>query len=125
MKRALRETGFAFLAWLVPFVTAVCLFPVKRTNPPLFESLMGVVLAASSVLLGWLYLRRQQNPTVARGLRVGLVWMVANWLLDGLMFSGGPMKMSLPQYASDIGAAYLMIPVITTGLAAMRAVRPG
>jgi hypothetical protein len=42
--------------------------------------------------------------------------MTANWLLDGLMFSSGPMKMSLAHYAMDIGIAYLAIPIITLGL---------
>jgi hypothetical protein len=45
--------------------------------------------------------------------------MIANWLLDGLMFSGGPMTMSLYQYLS--AGAYLMIPLITVGLAAAAA----
>lgn len=34
------------------------------------------------------------------------------------MFCAGPMQMSLTHYAADIGAAYLMVPVITTGLGA-------
>jgi hypothetical protein len=42
--------------------------------------------------------------------------MAANWALDSLMFSGGPMKMSLNQYVMDIGVTYLMIPAITIGL---------
>ena len=122
MRRVLREIGFAFLAWLLPFVLAVCLSPLKKSNAPLFESLMGVVLAASTVMLGCAYLHRA-SPTgnaLFTGLRIGLTWMVANWLLDALMFSGGPMKMTLPQYAADIGSAYLMIPVVTTGLGLAR-----
>lgn len=115
MRRALREIGFAFLAWMVPFVVSVCLFPVKKSNPPLFESLIAVVLAASTVALGCAYFWRVSERFFAAGVRVGLLWMVANWLLDGLMFSGGPMRMSFGQYAADIGPAYLMIPAITMG----------
>jgi hypothetical protein len=116
MRRAMRELMFAVLAWLVPFATSVCLFPLKRSNPPLFDSLMGVALAGSTIVLGCTYLRRETGRLVIHGVRAGLVWMVANWLLDGLMFSGGPMKMTLMQYAGDIGVAYVMIPVITVGL---------
>ena len=122
MKRALRETGFALAAWAIPFAVSVCIFPLKKSNTPLFDSLMGVVLTASTVLLGLLYFKPVRERTVMRGLIVGVIWMVANWLLDALMFSGGPMKMSFDQYASDIGAAYFMIPFITTGLGA--AARP-
>jgi hypothetical protein len=52
------------------------------------------------------------------GIRVGLAWAAANWLLDGLMFFEGPMRMTLRQYAMEIGAAYLMMPIIAAGLAA-------
>jgi hypothetical protein len=116
MRRTLRELGFAFLAWLVPFAVSVGLFSVKKSNPPLFESLNAVALAASTVVLGCAYFRPVTERFISRGLRAGLLWMLANWLLDGLMFSGGPMKMTFPQYAADIGAAYLMIPVILGGL---------
>jgi hypothetical protein len=44
--------AFAVLAWLLPFAASVCIFPLKRSHSPLFESVMGVVLAASTVLLG-------------------------------------------------------------------------
>ena len=123
MKRVLREIGFALLAWAIPFGVAVCIFPIKRSNTPLFDSLMAVVLAASTALLGLWYLRRVHERVVIRGFTVGVLWMLANWALDALMFSGGPMKMTFPQYASDIGVAYFMVPVITTalGIAASRA----
>ena len=116
MRQLLREFSFAILAWLIPFAASVCLFGLKSSHPPLFDTLMGVTLSSSTVLLGVAYLRRVHGNYVGTGLRIGVVWMTANWLLDGLMFSSGPMKMSLAQYAMDIGIAYLGIPIITLGL---------
>jgi uncharacterized membrane protein YpjA len=116
MRRALRELIFAFLAWLIPFAVSVCIIPLKESQPLLFDSLMGVVLAVSTVVLALAYFRRLTANYVANGVRIGVTWAVANWLIDGLMFSGGPMKMTLAEYVSDIGIAYLAIPVITIGL---------
>ncbi len=116
MRRVAREIGFAVLAWLVPFAVSVCIFPLKESHPPLFDSLMGVTLTCSTVILAVLYFRRLTASYVAQGARIGITWAVANWLLDGLMFSSGPMKMSLDQYVMDIGVAYIAIPVITVGL---------
>jgi hypothetical protein len=116
MKRIVREFGFAVAAWLMPFAASVCLFPLKSSNVALFDTLMGVVLSSSTVVLGCLYLRREGGSYLARGARIGVTWAMANWLFDGLMFSGGPMKMTLKQYVADIGLAYLAIPVITIGL---------
>lgn len=36
-------------------------------------------------------------------------------ILDLLIFTVGPLKMSLLDYATDIGVTYLMIPTITFG----------
>jgi hypothetical protein len=116
MRSAAREIGFAFLAWLIPFAVSVCSFSLKASHEPMFDSLMGVTLACSTVVLAVIYFKRPTANYVAQGARIGVIWMVANWLLDGLMFSGGPMKMSLAQYVQDIGLAYLAIPVITIGM---------
>ena len=121
MKQLLRELSFAALAWFIPFAVSVCIFHLKRSHPALFESFMGITLVGSTVGLGCFYLRRCTSGLVLHGVRIGLTWMMANWLLDGLMFSSGPMQMSLPQYLNEIAGAYLMIPVITVGLAAAAA----
>jgi uncharacterized membrane protein YpjA len=116
MKRVAREIGFAFLAWLIPFAVSVCIFPLKASHEPLFDSLMGVTLTCSTVVLAVAYFKRLTARYVAAGARIGVTWAVANWLFDGLMFSSGPMKMTFNQYLADIGIAYLAIPVITIGL---------
>jgi len=41
--------------------------------------------------------------------------MAMNLVLDLPLFAAGPMKMTPEQYMADIGATYVMIPVITTG----------
>jgi hypothetical protein len=117
MRWLARECGFAVLAWLLPFVAAAAMFPLRELRRMLFESLIAVALAAFTVLLGCIYLRRSPGSYMRQGIRIGLVWMAANWALDALMFSSGPMKMSLEEYAADIGVTYLMIPAITIGLA--------
>jgi hypothetical protein len=116
MRRAARELSFGLLAWLIPFAMSVCIYHLKPKYPALFESVMGLTLVGSTVVLGCLYLRRVAARWIARGLAIGCLWMAMNWLLDAVMFSQGPMKMSFQQYAAEIGPAYLLIPVITTGL---------
>lgn len=78
MRGVAREMGFAFLAWLVPFAVSVCIFPLKRSHPPLFDSLMGVALAGSTATLCCAYLRRDRDALVYRAARVGVLWTAAN-----------------------------------------------
>jgi hypothetical protein len=117
MRWLARECGFAVLAWLLPLMAAVSMSALRESRLPLFESLIAVALATSTVLLGCIYLRRSSSGYLAQGVHVGVLWMAANWALDALMFSGGPMKMSVEEYVTDIGLTYLMIPAITVGLA--------
>lgn len=115
MKSLSREALYAFLSWLIPFFASICLFPLKRSRVSLFETLMSITLVGTTVLLGCLYLR--PRPSKLPALRIGLTWMLANWALDVLVFSHAPMHMTLSHYLSEIAGAYLIIPIITTGLA--------
>lgn len=116
MKKVGVEIGFAVMAWLVPFAMSVCVFPLRQAQRPLFEVTMSFTLTATTAVLGLVYLRRVQDHRLVRSVAVGLTWMIANWAIDILMFSTGPMQMPLPQYLSEIAGAYLVMPVITTSL---------
>ncbi len=111
---------FGFLVWLVPFAVAFAIFPIHETS--LFESIRPVAIAIIVVPLGVVYLRRVRRRYLREGLRLGLLWFVMCVAIDApLMLLGGPMNMTVPDYLADIGVTYLMIPVITIGIAATRA----
>lgn len=115
----MRLLGFGFLSWLVPFVIAVVIFPLKTSAPPLFESVMAVILAATTIVLFNRYARGSGPVSVRDAAIVGFVWLAVNWACDVPMFMVGPMRRSLASYAMDIGIAYVMIPVITAGAASL------
>ncbi len=116
MRTFARQFGFAFAAWVVPFAASVCVYPLKSEHRPFFEMIMSLVLTANTAFLAVVYLRRVAGRHLLHAARVGLIWMLANWLLDLLMFTSGPMQMSFRQYAADIAGAYFVIPVITTAI---------
>ena len=117
MRRLAGGLLLAFCSWFVPFAASVCIFPLRTAHRPLFESIMSLVLTANTIALGCVALRRLRGgrPVLA-GLTIGVAWMIANWLLDAAVFSHGPMHMTLRQYLGEIAPAYLVIPVMTTGL---------
>jgi hypothetical protein len=120
-----RTVVLGVLVWLLPFVVAVAISPLRESSRPLFESLMAVTVTAVAVLIGLLYARKASLDTLAEGLTVGLVWFAVAVLIDApLMLLGGPMLMTFAEYLADVGSTYLCIPVITMGLAAARASRP-
>lgn len=116
MSKTLRLLRFGFLSWLVTFLGSVCIFPFKADNRPLFETLVGVCLAFSTVLFTVLYFRKVRSSYVQEGALLGLAFVVCNILFDLLLFMEGPMKMSFSDYMMDIGLAYLSMPIVTVGV---------
>lgn len=102
--------------WLVPFVVAVLVFPFREPWRALFESIMAVTVAATTVGFGIWYLEKVQAVAVKTALAVGVLWYVECFVIDLLLFSSGPMEMTLVDYVADIGLTYVMIPMITGGL---------
>jgi hypothetical protein len=107
------------LVWFVPFLVAFLIFPLRESSRPLFESIMPVALAAIvAVLAGW-YFGRDTQASLREGLLLGVLWLGISVVIDApLMLLGGPMQMTIGEYLGDIGVTYLMIPVITSGMAA-------
>ena len=114
MKRAF---AYGFLVWLLTLLVSMALFPLKRSWPVLFDSIMPVALALCAVIFANRYFHRCAASSLREGLWLGAIWLVMNWLLDWPLFSNGPMKTSMVNYVADIGLTYLMLPIITVGIA--------
>jgi len=109
---------FGFFMWLIPFVVAVAVFALHESSRPLFESIMAVTVTASAVVLAVSYLRTVRCNSTREGIGIGVLWLLMCVLIDApLMLLGGPMQMTVGAYMADIGVTYLIIPVVTVGLA--------
>ena len=108
------------LVWLVPFVVALCIFPLKTSWRSLFESIMPVTLAAIVTGCALLYSRRVPAPSLREGLLLGLLWWAISLAIDLPLMLSPPISMPPLEYAADIGLTYLMIPILTFGIAAAR-----
>lgn len=113
----LRVAGYGLSCWFVPFAVAMVLYPLRMTRRPLFESVLSIVLAATVVGVMTAYMARKTSVSLERGIICGLVWLGESLVLDWIAFSIGPMQIGLVDYIEDIGLTYLMIPLLTVGLA--------
>jgi uncharacterized membrane protein YpjA len=78
---------------------------------------MPLALALCAVIFANRYFHRCVTSSLREGLWLGAIWLIMNWLLDWPLFSNGPMRMSMVNYIADIGLTYLMLPIITVGIA--------
>lgn len=119
-----RAIFYGFLIWLIPFIVAFVIFPLRESARPLFESIMPVAVTVAVVVFGVAYFKRVERGFVKEGVLLGLVWLAVSILIDApLMLLGGPMKMTPGEYVADIGLTYLILPAVTIGMGAVLAGR--
>lgn len=116
MRRYLTILGFGFFVWLITFVIAMAMTPVKAFSGQLFDSIIPVVLVVVVLVFAAVYFKNVRSGFLREGIVLGVLWLAASLLLDLPMFSEGPMKMSFGDYMMDIGLTYLLIPATTIGL---------
>lgn len=116
MKSIKKGILFGFLVWVIPFVMAILIFPIRNNDRPLFESIMPVVVVLCVVIFTCLYFPKLQGRLLREGVILGVVWLAISLVLDLILFMpDSPMHMSFIDYLKDIGLTYLMIPAITIG----------
>jgi hypothetical protein len=110
-----RALLYALGVWVVPFVVAIGIFPLRENERPLFESIMPIAVVGAAAIFAIRYARSE--PSFARiGLPLGIVFLAVSVVIDLLLFSWGPMKMGFVDYLKDIGVTYLVMPIVTYGM---------
>jgi hypothetical protein len=109
MIRWKRAVLLGLLSWVIPLAISFVLFPLKKSNAPLFQTLMGLIVLLTAGALFNLYFRGR-SVTVRDAVATGALWLAMNLILDYPMFAYGPMRMSAWAYYSEIGFAYLTFP---------------
>ena len=104
-----RAALLGLASWFLPFILSFPIFPLKKSNAPLFETSMALVVLIAAGVLFQLYFRGRA-VSVREALFVGVLWFAVNLTMDYPMFAYGPMKMPVGAYYSEIGLVYLTFP---------------
>lgn len=115
MKSIKYAVGYGFLLWLIPFVVAILIYPLREVGSPMFETIMPLVLTFCCMVFTRLYFRSFNTVLLSEGLKLGFLWFGISLVIDLVMFSRGPMQMPFLDYMADIGFTYLIFPIITVG----------
>ncbi|NOZ09186.1 MAG: hypothetical protein GXO91_10005 [FCB group bacterium] len=124
MKSIKLAFGYGFLLWLIPFIIAFLIYPLKEVGSPMFETIMPLVLTFCCMIFTYRYFRSCHADYLSEGLKLGFLWFGISLVIDLVMFSRGPMQMPFLDYMADIGFTYLIFPIITVGAAHLLADRP-
>lgn len=106
---------YGILVWLVPFVIAIPFYSpdgILLVDEYLFKTVMILSGGGTGAILLVLLFREIKQDYVKKGVIIGLVWLVINWLLDiGILLPLSGMDVST--YLNQIGLRYFMIPIMS------------
>ena len=111
----IKKVVYGIVLWAVPFLVAIPLLPLMKSDPTFFKTIMIVVGTATGSALAVHYFRGVTHDFLRQGIVLGVVWIAVNWLLDVavlLPLSG----MSPGRYFLEIGLRYLAILFTTTAI---------
>lgn len=114
---------YGIVIWAATILVAMIIFPLRSSDRVLFESIMPVVLTLATIKASYFYFRKVKARFVMQGLCLGITWVIISLILDGLVFSWGPMKMGLTDYLKDIAVSYLIVLFIPWGFGYVRALK--
>ena len=115
MKNTPRLLLLGLMTWAIPFFTAF--FFMDKTgqlsiDAYLFKTIMIIVGGITGAFAIVLYFNKREETYLKHGLLSGFIWFIINIVLDLVLLV--PMsKMPYPDYFSQIGLRYLMIPIMT------------
>lgn len=121
IKKYLKNFLYGFFTWVIPFAASFFFYTKNgklTINIFLFKSIMIVVGSISTAFLLMSYFKKIDASYFKEGIIVGILWFSMNILLDLLVLI--PMSgISIPDYFTQIGLRYLVIPAmsITVGTA--------
>lgn len=108
--------AMGFLLWLIPFVLSMILYPIRSSDRIFFDAIMPVAATLVAVALSYEYFKGISSGYLKEGAAIGIIWFAISIILDQLLFTWGPMAMSITDYLKDIGLTYLIYPIVTIGI---------
>ena len=120
MKKYLKITAYGFLAWLVPFLSAFFFYTREgklNIDIFLFKTIMIIVGSITGAILLVYYFKKVGEKYLQEGIVIGVIWFCLNILLDMAILL--PMsKMPIPDYFTQIGLRYLVMPAMSIAVGA-------
>ena len=115
MKKYLKVGLFGLLIWLIPFVSGFLFYSPQGQlliNQLVFKSIMVVICSLTGAILLIIHFKKVINKYLVEGIIIGVLWFIINIILDVIILI--PMaKMTFPDYLSQIGLSYLIIPIMS------------
>lgn len=111
-----KRIGYGIILWAIPYVTAIPLLGLMKSDLIFFKTIMIVEGALVGAALTAVYFLTIKGDFLREGITLALVWIAVNWLLD-LVALLPFTDLTVPRYFVEIGLRYLAIvaPTVAVG----------
>lgn len=117
MKKVFKILLYGFIVWLIPVIISFFFYSGLGTlliDIFLFNSIIITVTSFSAAYLLVSYFKKISANYLKEGLIVGCVWLALHILLDLIV----AMPFSIPDYFTQIGFRYFIIPAMSIAMGA-------
>jgi uncharacterized membrane protein YpjA len=104
----LKKIGYGLILWVIPYVTAIPLLGLMKSDLILFKTIMIVEGALVGAALTVLYFLTVNGDFMMEGITVATIWIAVNWLMDFVALLPFT-DLSVTRYFLEIGLRYLAI----------------
>jgi uncharacterized membrane protein YpjA len=120
----MKKLGYGLVLWVIPYVTAIPLLGLMKSDLIVFKTIMIVEGAMVGAVLTALYFIGVKKDFLYEGIVSAIVWIAVNWLLDFVALLPFT-ELTLPRYFLEIGLRYLAIvaPTVAVGYVLERRAR--
>lgn len=110
---------YGFLTWFIPFLSSIPFVDPQGNfiiDQIFFKSIMIVIGSFVGVLFAVLAFQRVSSKYLYFGIKIGMTWIILNWMFDLILVLSGFFQMSIWVWFSQIGLRYVVLPIFTIGL---------
>ncbi len=112
----LKRIGYGLILWVVPYVTAIPLLSLMKSDLIFFKTIMMLEGALVGAILTVRYFLGVKGEFLREGIRLAVVWVLVGWLMDFVALLPFA-ELTLSRYFLEIGVRYLaiMAPTVAVG----------
>ena len=115
MNKTLQIFVWGIILWLILFVIGFAIWPLHESQQLLFKTIMIVSGSLVGMIMLSYYFKRIEDNFVSEGIKVGVIWLAVNILLD-LAVLVGLFQSPIGEYFTGTGLRYLNIPIMCIGI---------
>ena len=112
----LKRIGYGLILWVIPYVTAIPLLSLMKSDLIFFKTIMMLEGALVGAVLTVRYFLEVKGGFLREGFSLAAIWILVGWLMDFVALLPFA-ELTLSRYFLEIGLRYLAIlaPTVAVG----------